>query len=118
MCIRDSLCEGSSRPQGGAMTAGVTSITKARTAQRSVAQRRSANARYAILLLVPVALLTVIGLGAIRSASSVVGIELYGDGWAYFKKQALWIGPVSYTHLRAHETVLDLVCRLLLEKKK
>ena len=27
------------------------------------------------------------------------------------------IGSVSYTHLRAHETVLDLVCRLLLEKK-
>mgnify|MGYP003377875794 CR=1 FL=1 len=26
--------------------------------------------------------------------------------------------PVSYTHLRAHETVLDLVCRLLLEKKR
>ena len=25
--------------------------------------------------------------------------------------------PVSYTPLRAHETVLDLVCRLLLEKK-
>ena len=30
---------------------------------------------------------------------------------------ATWV-PVSYTHLRAHETVLDLVCRLLLEKKK
>ena len=30
----------------------------------------------------------------------------YYDMWA-----------VSYTHLRAHETVLDLVCRLLLEKK-
>ena len=31
-----------------------------------------------------------------------------------------WNGlmTVSYTHLRAHETVLDLVCRLLLEKKK
>ena len=30
-----------------------------------------------------------------------------------------WIfGPASYTHLRAHETVLDLVCRLLLEKQK
>ena len=26
--------------------------------------------------------------------------------------------PVSYTHLRAPETVLELVCRLLLEKKK
>ena len=25
---------------------------------------------------------------------------------------------VSYTHLRTHETVLDIVCRLLLEKKK
>src|SRR5664280_3625183 len=24
------------------------------------------------------------------------------------------LDPVSYTHLRAHETVLDLVCRLLL----
>eukprot|EP00657_Telonema_sp_P-1_P000949 TRINITY_DN11953_c0_g1_i1.p2 TRINITY_DN11953_c0_g1~~TRINITY_DN11953_c0_g1_i1.p2 ORF type:complete len:123 (+),score=15.39 TRINITY_DN11953_c0_g1_i1:477-845(+) len=31
---------------------------------------------------------------------------------------ALDVAPVSYTHLRAHETVLDLVCRLLLEKKK
>ena len=30
----------------------------------------------------------------------------------------LGVGPVSYTHLRAHETVLDIVCRLLLEKKK
>ena len=33
-----------------------------------------------------------------------------------------WARPgriaVSYTHLRAHETVLDFVCRLLLEKKK
>src|SRR5450756_2913476 len=28
------------------------------------------------------------------------------------------IVAVSYTHLRAHETRHDLVCRLLLEKKK
>src|SRR5450759_5851159 len=28
------------------------------------------------------------------------------------------INTVSYTHLRAHETRHDLVCRLLLEKKK
>ena len=33
-------------------------------------------------------------------------------------EDALYYNPVSYTHLRAHETVLDLVCRLLLEKKK
>ena len=34
--------------------------------------------------------------------------------------EAKWdrINPVSYTHLRAHETREDLVCRLLLEKKK
>ena len=32
--------------------------------------------------------------------------------------QLLRFATVSYTHLRAHETVLDLVCRLLLEKKK
>src|SRR5674536_381328 len=29
-----------------------------------------------------------------------------------------YIGTVSYTHLRAHETPEHLVCRLLLEKKK
>ena len=32
--------------------------------------------------------------------------------------QDAWVAAVSYTHLRAHETVLDLVCRLLLETKK
>src|SRR5665648_1142811 len=31
---------------------------------------------------------------------------------------AEWFIAVSYTHLRAHETRHDLVCRLLLEKKK
>ena len=32
-------------------------------------------------------------------------------------KQTDTIKPVSYTHLRAHETRGNLVCRLLLEKK-
>src|SRR5674476_864573 len=35
-----------------------------------------------------------------------------GDGFAGLAP------PVSYTHLRAHETGRNLVCRLLLEKKK
>ena len=30
----------------------------------------------------------------------------------------VFYAPVSYTHLRAHETGRNLVCRLLLEKKK
>ena len=33
-----------------------------------------------------------------------------------FKTEMINRNAVSYTHLRAHETVLDLVCRLLLEK--
>eukprot|EP00831_Metopus_contortus_P079631 TRINITY_DN7966_c0_g1_i1.p1 TRINITY_DN7966_c0_g1~~TRINITY_DN7966_c0_g1_i1.p1 ORF type:complete len:122 (-),score=27.66 TRINITY_DN7966_c0_g1_i1:105-470(-) len=38
-------------------------------------------------------------------------------GW-YQIELCLLLMPVSYTHLRAHETSLHLVCRLLLEKKK
>ena len=47
-----------------------------------------------------------------------------GGGWevagAAIGQHQVVVGgdAVSYTHLRAHETVLDLVCRLLLEKKK
>ena len=42
--------------------------------------------------------------------------RLFTDHW---DKLIITTGAsaVSYTHLRAHETVLDLVCRLLLEKK-
>src|SRR5678815_4392698 len=34
------------------------------------------------------------------------------------RQVAPMLTPVSYTHLRAHETPEHLVCRLLLEKKK
>ena len=37
---------------------------------------------------------------------------------AVIQSSFVTIATVSYTHLRAHETVLDLVCRLLLEKKQ
>ena len=39
-----------------------------------------------------------------------------GKGYGIFFTCLLY--PVSYTHLRAHETGRNLVCRLLLEKKK
>ena len=42
----------------------------------------------------------------------------YGFGARNIAMGDAGTAPVSYTHLRAHETVLDLVCRLLLEKKK
>src|SRR5450759_2661304 len=50
--------------------------------------------------------------------------SVYAQNMAYGVRPphlAEWIinlGAVSYTHLRAHETRHDLVCRLLLEKKK
>ena len=44
----------------------------------------------------------------VRQLERLVGLQ--GDCYAF-------AASVSYTHLRAHETVLDLVCRLLLEKK-
>ena len=47
--------------------------------------------------------------------------DKFSDGHAFDGSSiAGWKGieAVSYTHLRAHETVLDLVCRLLLEPTK
>ena len=42
-------------------------------------------------------------------------LQEYSEKTTKFDRHVI---TVSYTHLRAHETVLDLVCRLLLEKKK
>ena len=49
----------------------------------------------------------------------VKGNELnYSSVMGLFGREARkYTWAVSYTHLRAHETVLDLVCRLLFEKK-
>ena len=70
---------------------------------------------------------------AMRDAKVLNRLNIVTDGvaaLAYLHREGPYAGatvpdvilldlnPVSYTHLRAHETVLDLVCRLLLEKKK
>ena len=52
--------------------------------------------------------------GDVRDDEAVAAAVALADGRAPLRT----LVPVSYTHLRAHETVLDLVCRLLLEKKK
>ena len=56
-------------------------------------------------------------LGLPRSGGALVNNVTAGGA---AEKAGVKVGDVtvSYTHLRAHETVLDLVCRLLLEKKK
>eukprot|EP00656_Telonema_subtile_P021237 TRINITY_DN22271_c0_g1_i1.p1 TRINITY_DN22271_c0_g1~~TRINITY_DN22271_c0_g1_i1.p1 ORF type:complete len:221 (-),score=25.03 TRINITY_DN22271_c0_g1_i1:16-678(-) len=57
-----------------------------------------------------------------EQGSAVIGVcalENPGPSGSYISRpDRCTTGAVSYTHLRAHETVLDLVCRLLLEKKK
>ena len=56
--------------------------------------------------------------GITQIAGSSVVSAASQNGSAAASLANISIDPVSYTHLRAHETVLDLVCRLLLEKKK
>ena len=48
----------------------------------------------------------------------VVYQALYGERGVWVRPAAMWSEQVavSYTHLRAHETRSNLVCRLLLEK--
>src|SRR5659263_235840 len=50
-------------------------------------------------------------------ATKSANIRLF-DGYTRILTIHILFRPVSYTHLRAHETRHDLVCRLLLEKKK
>src|SRR5665648_1049199 len=50
-------------------------------------------------------------MNVVRTAKSMQGEPLPGE---HLRNAA---NAVSYTHLRAHETRHDLVCRLLLEKK-
>src|SRR5660397_127501 len=59
------------------------------------------------------------------SAGEIQDVEVGSGGTLYSHVAGLvrrWgegtLGAVSYTHLRAHETKANLVCRLLLEKKK
>src|SRR5665213_2483619 len=59
-------------------------------------------------------------IGAVADDGTTIPRRGAGVYWAtpFFGHSALGLGltPVSYTHLRAHETGRNLVCRLLLEK--
>ncbi|NNC41565.1 MAG: putative lipid II flippase FtsW [Acidimicrobiia bacterium] len=69
------------------MTTKVTSIAGARSAARRYVATAEINTRLTVLFSLAVGLLLIIGLGAMRSASSVVGLELEGNGWAFFTRQ-------------------------------
>lgn len=59
---------------------------------RRFATRLQAPERRSVLIIVPVVLLLVVGLGAMLSASSVVSIRETGDHLFYFKRQIMWVG--------------------------
>ena len=59
---------------------------------RTRANVRSAGGRRAVFLLVIVAMLLTIGLGAMLSASSVVSLKANSDQFELFSKQVLWVG--------------------------
>ncbi len=59
---------------------------------RTRASVRSAGGRRSVFLLVIVAMLLTIGLGAMLSASSVVSIKANSDQFELFTKQVLWVG--------------------------
>jgi cell division protein FtsW len=71
--------------------ANVVAVPASRAALRTIRAHERGVSRTILSLLVPVALLVVIGLGAILSASSVVGLREAGDGLFYFKRQIAWL---------------------------
>lgn len=59
---------------------------------RTMARTRTAGARRSVFLMVIVAMLVTIGLGAMLSASSVVSIRASSDQFELFMRQTMWVG--------------------------
>ena len=71
--------------------AGVVAVPSSRAAVRRALIYERGVSRSIGFVLVPVVLLIVVGLGALLSASSVVGLRESGDGLFYFKRQVVWL---------------------------
>jgi len=67
---------------------------KAEKAGREAAALQHVRERRSVLLMIPVAMLLIIGLGAMLSASSVVAIRATDgvDNLFFFKRQLMWVG--------------------------
>src|SRR5665648_1227999 len=83
------------------------------------------------ILLLVIALMIIGGVSSLAEAKPLVigvtqivehpALDAARDGFIAALEEAGFkegVDAVSYTHLRAHETRHDIVCRLLLEKKK
>lgn len=71
--------------------ANVVALQASRSALRTLRAHERGASRVILFLLIPVALLVVVGLGALLSASSVVGLREAGDGLYYFRRQIAWL---------------------------
>ena len=73
------------------MATRVVSVPTSRAAVREAHRQARTTSRAILLLVVPVMLLAVVGLGAILSSSSVLALRETGDGLFYFKRQLAWL---------------------------
>src|SRR5665213_1006078 len=76
----------------------------------------------AVLVIFAISFTALLGFAALaidlgNTAQSHLNTQNAADAAALAGMTVLNTGPVSYTHLRAHETGRNLVCRLLLETK-
>jgi cell division protein FtsW len=86
---------GSTRSIGKAMTVIETgNDERAAPHKRRPSATRLVSERRAVLLIVPVVLLLIVGLGAMLSASSVVSLRITdgADALYYMKRQVVWVG--------------------------
>ena len=74
------------------MASRVSAIGTSRAVRTAQIDAPETGDRRAVLLLLPVAMLTIIGLGALLSASSVVGLRQTGDHLFFFKRQLVFTG--------------------------
>jgi cell division protein FtsW len=91
----------------------VTPITRARSVGAAIAAQ-SANERITVFLLLPIAILIIIGLGALMSASSVIGLRESGDKLFFFKRQLVFVGGGLLAFLVAMRTPYRWYARLAL----
>ncbi|MDH3606893.1 MAG: FtsW/RodA/SpoVE family cell cycle protein, partial [Acidimicrobiia bacterium] len=93
------------------MTAKVTSIVRTRTLARRRDAEVQATRRIVTLLVVPMVVLLVVGLGAILSASSVPALAEFDDSLYYFRRQLVWVVVGTFAMVLAARVPYDVYRR-------
>lgn len=93
------------------VTAKVTSIVGTRARARRRDRDAIVGRRIVTLLVLPMTVLIVVGLGAILSASSVPALAQFGDSLYYFRRQLIWVFLGGGALVLAARTPYDLYRR-------